>query len=160
MAAAHQSRPWFLRIFGTRRPPPLDRSRSDLEIVASGFDDVESCSSALERAESGEPRWQASAQVVLRHHLDLPAAAVLDAERTVAQDGYARSVTVDVVAGAGDSVRVIFERVQILDALHCSQERSRMAGLAQRLGGSVSGWDALQLPSDGGPSGRRDRRDR
>jgi hypothetical protein len=35
-------------------------------------------------------------------------------------------------------------RVQVLDALHCAQERSRMAGLAQRLGGDAPGWDALQ----------------
>ena len=41
-------------------------------------------------------------------------------------------------------VEVTLQRVQILDALHCSQERSRMAGLAQRRGGVVAGWDALQ----------------
>ncbi len=44
---------------------------------------------------------------------------------------------------------VLLERVQLLDALHCSQERSRMAGLAQRLGGTALGWEGLQPPSAG-----------
>src|SRR3546814_14491837 len=66
------------------------------------------------------------------------------AESIVAQDGYVRgsSRPEDVTPVVENSVRVVFERVQVLDALHCSQERSRMAGLAQRLGGSVAGWDA------------------
>ena len=34
-------------------------------------------------------------------------------------------------------------RTQVVTALSASQERSRMAGLAQRLGGDVGGWDAL-----------------
>lgn len=41
-------------------------------------------------------------------------------------------------------VRLEAVRVQSLDALHCAQARSRMAGLAQRLGGDALGWDALQ----------------
>lgn len=74
--------------------------------------------------------------------------SVADAESIVAQDGYVRgsSRPEDVTPVVENSVRVVFERVQVLDALHCSQERSRMAGLAQRLGGSVAGWDALQPP--------------
>jgi hypothetical protein len=36
--------------------------------------------------------------------------------------------------------------VQLIDALHVSQERSRMAGLTQRLGGSAAGWQVLQPP--------------
>lgn len=154
MAAAHQSRRWYLRIFGRKVLPPLDRSRADLEIVAEGFDDVESCSTALERGASTPPRWRPDSEAVLRHHLDLPKAALGEAESIVAQDGYRRSVTAaDGAASHGDGVvRVVFERVQILDALHCAQERSRMAGLAQRLGGSVAGWDALQ-PGEAAPSG-------
>lgn len=38
-------------------------------------------------------------------------------------------------------------RVAVLDGLRCSQESSRMAGLAQRLGGTSLGWDALQQDS-------------
>ncbi|MFE4502317.1 hypothetical protein ACFRFQ_20905 [Rhodococcus sp. NPDC056743] len=160
MAATHQSRRWYLRIFNRKVSPPLDPSRHDLEIVAEGFDDVESCSTALERGASVEPRWQPDSEAVLRHHLDLPAVALEDAESIVAQDGYRRASS---AAGDGASdddgtVRVVFERVQVLDALHCSQERSRMAGLAQRLGGSVAGWDALQprgAAQSGSGKGRR-----
>ncbi len=43
-----------------------------------------------------------------------------------------------------DARVLVLERVQVLDALHCSQERSRMAGLAQRRGGVALGWEALQ----------------
>ncbi|MBB5918013.1 hypothetical protein BJY24_006925 [Nocardia transvalensis] len=46
---------------------------------------------------------------------------------------------------------LILQRVQVLDALHCSQERSRMAGLAQRHDGAALGWDALQ-PGDSDPA--------
>ncbi|MFB9433405.1 hypothetical protein [Streptoalloteichus tenebrarius] len=52
----------------------------------------------------------------------------------------------ETTGAAGDLVRLVAVRVQKLDALHCAQERSRMASLAQRLGGDASGWDALQLP--------------
>ena len=64
----------------------------------------------------------------------------------------------DVTPTVENSVRVVFERVQVLDALHCSQERSRMAGLAQRLGGSVAGWDALQPPITAEAPPKRGRR--
>ncbi|SHF45271.1 hypothetical protein [Streptoalloteichus hindustanus] len=47
---------------------------------------------------------------------------------------------------APGTARLVAVRVQKLDALHCAQERSRMASLAQRLGGDALGWDALQLP--------------
>lgn len=143
MAAVDQSRPWYLRIFSRKVLTPLDPFATDLEIVAAGFDDVEACSTVLERAAAAEPRWQPDAEAVLRHHLDLPAGAVDEAERIVEQDGYQRAIG-DTSTEEHGVVRIVFVRVQLLDALHCSQERSRMAGLAQRLGGSVAGWDALQ----------------
>ncbi|MCD2104823.1 hypothetical protein O4214_13750 [Rhodococcus erythropolis] len=160
MAATHKSRPWFLRIFGTKIPTPLDAGRSDLVVVAEGFDDAEASSTALERAGSTEPEFRAESEVVLRHHLDLPEGSVVDAENIVAQDGYVRGVSrpEDVAQAVENSVRVVFERVQVLDALHCSQERSRMAGLAQRLGGSVAGWDALQPPALAEATPKRRRR--
>ncbi|OYD70874.1 hypothetical protein [Rhodococcus sp. OK302] len=146
MAATHQSRPWFLRIFSRKDSAPLDPSRPDLEIVAAGFDDVEACSTVLARASAEEPRWESEREAVLRHHLDLPEAAVAEAEAFVIRDGYRRGLPreFDVQAQGVGLMRVLFERTQMLDALHCSQERSRMAALAQRLGGSVAGWDALQ----------------
>jgi len=93
MAATHKSRPWFLRIFGTKIPTPLDAGRSDLVVVAEGFDDAEASSTALERAASTEPEFMAESEVVLRHHLDLPEDSVADAESIVAQDGYVRGVS-------------------------------------------------------------------
>ncbi len=41
----------------------------------------------------------------------------------------------------------LHEAAEVLTALSASQERSLMAGLAQRLGGDVAGWDALGHPS-------------
>jgi hypothetical protein len=42
---------------------------------------------------------------------------------------------------------VLRHHLRLPPALHCAQERSRMAGLAQRLGGDALGWDALQPES-------------
>ncbi len=126
---------------------PLDRTRTDLVVVVSGFDDVESCSTALERGAAGDPAWTADADAVLRHHLRLPADAVAQAVDIAAQDGYAPAGDPEAVEDTAVILRL--ERVQILDALHCSQERSRMAGLAQRLGGTALGWEGLQPAAAG-----------
>jgi hypothetical protein len=55
-----------------------------------------------------------------------------------------------VLAGPPYDVRAW--RTQVLTALGASQERSRMAGLAQRLGGDVAGGDACG-PQDAAPAG-------
>lgn len=134
-------------------------TRPDLVVVASSFDDIEACSAALERAARTEPRWAPADQVVLRHHLMLPAAEVPDAVSVAGQDGYVEATSGPLAQTPGsvpvavdDARLLVLQRVQVLDALHCSQERSRMAGLAQRRGGSVLGWDALQPPSGGAGS--------
>ncbi len=49
-----------------------------------------------------------------------------------------------VVQGRGDSALSSAAAGSDLDAVHCAQEKSRMASLAQRLGGDALGWDALQ----------------
>lgn len=126
-------------VFGSGAPAALDPAREDLVVVVRGFDEVQACSAALAAA-SG---WAPEAPAVLRHHLALTgldrAAAMEQAVVTAAQDGY-RPDTRAVTTGAD----LVLVRVQVLDALHLSQERSRMVGLAQRLGGHVLGWDALQ----------------
>ncbi|MEO6881571.1 MAG: hypothetical protein ABI181_11595 [Mycobacteriaceae bacterium] len=126
-------------LFGAGAPPALDPAREDLTVVVRGFDEVQACSAALAAA----PGWVPEAPAVLRHHLVLNgvdrASAVELAVATAAQDGY-RPDTRPVTSGAD----LVLVRVQVLDALHLSQERSRMVGLAQRLGGHVLGWDALQ----------------
>ena len=156
MRSGDNSTGWLRRLFGSRKQAPLDQDRPDLVVVASSFDDVEACSTALGRAAAEDPRWDADAEAVLRHHLRLPAASVADAVSIAAQDGYRPQHPDGQASPAEDgaTVELVLQRVQVLDALHCSQERSRMAGLAQRLGGSVDGWDATQparesdLPGD------------
>ncbi len=142
---------WWRRLFGGGDPTPLDPDRADLVVVASCFDDVEACSVTLDRAASTDPVWRPEDQAVLRHHLLLPGEHVADAVAVAGQDHYLEATsgpladTPPAAPGPGESLTVVvLQRVQVLDALHCSQERSRMAGLAQRRGGRVLGWDALQ----------------
>jgi hypothetical protein len=96
-------------------------------VLVSAFDPARADSDVLRDVDLPGP-------VLVRHHLVLPAAAVEEAAALLAQDGY--RLTVD-----GADVRAW--RTQVLTPLSASQERSRMAGLAQRLGGDVRGWDAL-----------------
>ncbi|MFI6165738.1 hypothetical protein ACIBCN_03025 [Nocardia sp. NPDC051052] len=127
------------RLFGRGGPVPLDPSRADLVVVAASFDDTEACSVALARATELVP----DADAVLRHHLRIPPGQVAAVCAIAAQDGYAPAPQ---VGGPGTDAleTVILQRVQVLDALHCAQEQSRMAGLAQRHEGTADGWDALQ----------------
>jgi hypothetical protein len=124
-----------------RRPeePELSVNAPDLVVVAEAFDPAEADSAVL----AGSPSWIADQQAVLRHHLLLPADRIAEATAICAQDGY----LVDEIGEEGGRIAVRASRVQHLDALHCAQERSRMAGLAQRLGGDSLGWDALQVPA-------------
>lgn len=66
--------------------------------------------------------------------------AVEEARRQFAQDGHA------VVPGPDDALPHALRacRTQVLTALPASQERSRTAGLAQRPGGDVAGYDAMR----------------
>jgi hypothetical protein len=136
------------RLAGRGAATELDPARTDLVVVVSSFDDAEACSAALDRATA----WRADEQALLRHHLRIPAAARDEVVDIAAQDGYSPAApsapgaeTDFATDGAADGhTELVLQRVQILDALHCSQERSRMAGLAQRHEGTATGWDALQ----------------
>ncbi|SEQ67379.1 hypothetical protein SAMN05216188_104262 [Lentzea xinjiangensis] len=110
--------------------PALSLDDPDLVVVVEAFDIAEADSAALARS----PQWRADEPAVLRHHLRIPSDQVERARELLAPDGW--------VLVAGEVTQV--SRVQELDALHCAQERSRMASLAQRLGGDALGWDALQ----------------
>ncbi|WP_026421449.1 hypothetical protein [Actinokineospora inagensis] len=124
-------------LFTSGERPELSPDTPDLAVVAGSFDDAEAASVALTR--SGELRPGEPA--VLRHHLVLPADRLDEAAGLIAQDGYVlREIGVD------DSglTRVHALRAQVPTALECSRERSRMAGLAARLGGDALGWDVLQ----------------
>ncbi|CCQ16136.1 putative uncharacterized protein [Rhodococcus sp. AW25M09] len=147
---------WFRRLFSRSSAERLDPTREDLVIVARCFDDARACSAVLDEAATEPPVWNDTADVLLRHHLLLPAGEVGDAAAVAAQDGYEIGPDAELPHTPGyrpdveDGVALVLQRVQVLDALHCSQERSRMAGLAQRRGGVVVGWDALQpTPADG-----------
>lgn len=110
--------------------PSLSIDDPDLVVVVEAFDITEADSAALARS----PRWRADELAVLRHHVRIPSDQVERARELLSPDGW--------VLVAGDISHI--SRVQRLDALHCAQERSRMASLAQRLGGEALGWDALQ----------------
>lgn len=110
--------------------PSLSIDDPALVVVAEAFDAAEADSAVLARS----PGWRADELAVLRHHVRIPSDQVERARELLTPDGW--------MLVAGDISHI--SRVQKLDALHCAQERSRMASLAQRLGGDALGWDALQ----------------
>ena len=127
-----------------RRKPPvpvvLDPGDPALVVLIEAYDAARADSSVL--VEAAERGVDLSGPLLLRHHLiGLPDdAAVARAAELLGQDGYA--VALDRADGHAP-IAVCATRTQVLTALSASQERSRMAGLAQRLGGDVAGWDAL-----------------
>ncbi|MGV9826179.1 MULTISPECIES: hypothetical protein [unclassified Gordonia (in: high G+C Gram-positive bacteria)] len=120
-----------------------------LIVVAESADDALASSAALDGS-----MWRPDAQSVVRHLLALPDAGVDAAATLAALDGYRPVAGPDsgvpgegglsgLRAPAGTTV-VVFARVQLVDAVHLSQERSRMASLASRHGGVALGWQILQ----------------
>ena len=122
-----------------RRVPPPPASYDDdgsLAVVVRAADPARADSAVL--AEAAAAGLDLTQPMLVRHHLVLPdEAAASRAGDLLAQDGYRLTVV-----SAGPPVRVRAWRTQVLTAMSASQERSRMAGLAQRLGGDVDGWDA------------------
>jgi hypothetical protein len=117
-------------LLGRRDEPSLSIDDPTLVVVVEAFDFAEADSAALARS----PQWRADELAVLRHHVRIPTDQLERARELLTPDGW--------VLVAGDISHI--SRAQKLDALHCAQERSRMASLAQRLGGDALGWDALQ----------------
>jgi hypothetical protein len=122
---------------------PLDPA---LERCITATDPARADSAVL--AEAGARGVDLDRPLLVRHHLvALPDAdAVAEARRLLEQDGWA------VVPGDGPALAVSACRTEVLTAVSASRERSRMAGLAQRLGGDVAGWDALR-PRPADPAG-------
>ncbi|HJQ45179.1 MAG TPA: hypothetical protein VJ870_02490 [Amycolatopsis sp.] len=118
------------------KEPELTPDTPGLVVVAEAFDITEADSAVLARSHL----WHQGKAAVLRHHLSLPSGRVDEAARLLVQDKW----ELRTVSESDGISRLHALRVQELDALHCAQERSRMAGLAQRLGGDSLGWDALQ----------------
>jgi hypothetical protein len=126
-----------------RRPEPpvaLDPADPSLVVLVQAPDAARADSEVL--AQAAARGVDLDRPLLVRHHLvGLPdAAAVQRAAELLGQDGYS------VLPDAGEPLAVVAVRTQVLTALSASQERSRMAGLAQRLGGDVAGWDALGQP--------------
>ena len=117
-----------------------------LVLVAESFDDAAASSTVL-----ADSSWRETDQAVVTHLIAVPAGREVEVETTAAQDEYRRVEPLDVPDVARDavpegSVMVALARPQLLDALHLSQERSRMAGLGARHGGTVLGWQVRQRP--------------
>ena len=129
------------RLLRRRGPEPvvLDPDDPSLVVRVEAFDAARADSSVL--AAAAERGVALDEPLLVRHHLvALPdGAAVARAAELLAQDGYALSAPQPGPRG----LTVLATRTQVVTALSASQERSRMAGLAQRLGGDVGGWDAL-----------------
>ena len=124
-----------------RKPPPpvvLDPADPSLVVLVEAFEAARADSAVL--AEATERGVDLTQPLLLRHHLIglTEPASVARATELLAQDGYALRPAPSGVPGA-----MLASRTQLLTAMSASQERSRMAGLAQRLGGDVGGWDAL-----------------
>ena len=123
-----------------RRTPAvvaLDPADPSLVVLVEARDAAQADSAVLADLDLSQP-------VLVRHLLvGLPdEAAVARAAELLGQDGYALAPAPD-----GPPLAVHASRTQVLTALSASQERSRMAGLAQRLGGDVGGYDVLVHPS-------------
>ena len=129
-----------MRLRRKRPAPPLPSYDDDgtLGVLVRAPDPAVADSAVLAGVELSAP-------VLVRHFLTLPDdAAVARAGELLAQDGY-RLTVVD----QGPPVQLRAFRTQLLTALSAAQERSRMAGLAQRLGGDVGGWDACGPRGEG-----------
>ncbi len=124
----------------TRTVEELTPGHPGLVPVAQSGDDAAASSSVLDAAEGFDPE----AQSVLRHVLELPPGEVDEVLRLVAQDRYERMPDEAPAAPGFETVAVA--RVQKVDALHVSQERSRMAGVTARHGGRALLWQVLQIP--------------
>ena len=127
------------RLRRRRRPDPLPDYADDgtLVLLLTADDPARADSAVLAEAERAGVSLERP--LLVRHHLvGLPDdAAVERARELLGQDGYRLTVA------GGPPYAVRAWRTQVLTPLAASQERSRMAGLAQRLGGDVAGYDVL-----------------
>jgi hypothetical protein len=130
------------RLRRRQEPPPPEYADDGSLVLLLRAGDAAVADSAVLRA-AQEAGVDTDQHLLVRHHLTgLPdEGAVERARELLAQDGY--RLTVRPTTGNGPPYDVLAWRTQVLTALSASQERSRMAGLAQRLGGDVDGWDAL-----------------
>ncbi|OLR95272.1 hypothetical protein [Actinokineospora bangkokensis] len=125
-------------LFGRAQPEPLSPDDPALVVVAENFDPSRAASTVL----ADSPGWASTDQVVLRHVLLLPADRVDEAAGLIGQDGYELRGPVAGQDGPLPGYHAV--RTQVVTPLDCSREHSRMASLAQRLGGDAPGWQLMQ----------------
>ncbi|WP_406287259.1 hypothetical protein [Embleya sp. NBC_00896] len=129
------------RFLRRRRPEPEPVLVDDgtLTVVGSCFDPARADSAVVAELRAAGVAVE-TGPFVMRHVLTLPDdAAVAEAVRILAPDGWA----VDVVDPTERPLRVRIARQQVLTGLEPARERTRMAGLAQRLGGDAAGYEVL-----------------
>ncbi|MDP9497755.1 MAG: ribonuclease E inhibitor RraB [Actinomycetota bacterium] len=134
------------RLRRRRAAPPLEYADDGSLTVLLVADDAARSDTAV-LAEASERGVDLTPPLLVRHHLvALPDAAAVERARVLlGQDGYTLTV------GEGPPYAVRAWRTQVLTPLAAAQERSRMAGLAQRLGGDVAGYDVLGPPGEQQP---------
>ena len=120
------------------------------EVVAESFDPAASDVDLLREAERagvdlGRP-------LILRHAVQVPAAASGPAKRQLAAEGYlageSASSAEEIVQLRADGTLAFAGRLTgAATGLAVAQERARVAGLVARLGGDVHGWQLLAPPA-------------
>lgn len=129
-----------------RRAPAvrlLDPDDPALVVLVSAMDPAQADSAVLQAArdrgvDPGQP-------FVVRHHLR--AAGGAQALGAAVRAALGPEPGQQVRTAGPDLVHVVVA-VPALDALDLARTRTRMAGLAQRLGGDALGWDALAPAAD------------
>ncbi|MFI6979541.1 hypothetical protein ACIBSV_13250 [Embleya sp. NPDC050154] len=129
------------RFLRRRRPEPDPVLVDDgtLVVVGSCFDPSRADSAVVAQMRADGVAVE-TGRFVMRHVLTLPDLAAADeAARILTPDGWR------VVAPAPDErpLRVLISRQQVITGLEPARERTRMAGLAQRLGGDAEGYEVL-----------------
>ncbi len=140
----------LLRTSGSgERPPSVDDP--ELVVIVRCDDDTVATSTTLDKAGFSSGRT-----VVLRHLVEVPAAAVDATAASAGLEGYSvvGALAGDPAPEAG-SVLLALARVQEVDARTVSQERSRTASLASRNGGRGIGWALLAVPPSPATDARR-----
>jgi hypothetical protein len=123
-------------------PMALDPADPGLEVCVRAHDPARADSEVL--TDAAADGVDLSGPLLVRHHLvGLPPGGADAVREALERDGW----TVLPGPEGAPPAALLACRTEVLTALSASRERSRMAGLAQRQGGDVAGWDALRRPA-------------
>lgn len=139
--------PWRRRSREDLGPPLADDG--SLSVLGASFDPSRSDSAVV--TELSEAGLDLERRLLVRHHLRLPGPdAVAEARRVLADEGYAVAAEPPPPA---EQWQARASRAERVSGLSLARERTRMAGLAQRLGGDATGWDLCGPPPPSGGAG-------